>query len=243
MEKVLNQEILSDFMNSFLGYGDFDADTWFIGMEEGGGDSLKDVETRIGTWVRRGKCALEDCAEYHLAIGAGHLFTPPVRAAQRTWDWLMRAQLLSEGKPYDSAASKTMQGERWLRYGSKTCGLELLPLPSPSINVWHYNQFSNDPILQDRASYSAAMLPTRKAKIKSAIDEHKPRNVVFYSKKYLAHWQDLMGVGFEHQDGLAFAKTGETSFFCTLHPTAQIKGAGKKKAYWENIGARLADTE
>lgn len=243
MEKVLNQEILSDFMNSFLGYGDFDADTWFIGMEEGGGNCLKNVETRIGTWENRGKCALEDCAEYHLAIGAGHLFTPPVRAAQRTWDWLMRAQLLSEGKPYDSAASKTMQVERWLRHGSKTCGLELLPLPSPSINVWHYSQFSNDPILQDRASYSAAMLPTRKAMIKSAIDEHKPRNVVFYSKKYLAHWQDIMGVGFEHQDGLTFAKTGETSFFCTLHPTAQIKGAGKKKAYWENIGARLADTE
>ena len=196
-----NQEILSEFMNSFLGYGDFDADTWFIGMEEGGGNSLKEIETRIGTWKNRGKRALEDCAEYHHEIGQGHWFTP-VGAAQPTWDWLMRAQLMSEGKPYDIAASKTMQRERWLRHGSRTCGLELLPLPSPNINVWSYNQFSDHPILHDRARYSAAILPTRKAKIKSAIHEHKPRNVVFYGKGYLAHWQEIVGVVFDDLDGL-----------------------------------------
>lgn len=240
---MLNKEILREFMNSFLGYGDFDAGTWFIGMEEGGGNCRNDVETRIGTWVSRGKRTLEDCAEYHHAIGAGHLFTPPISRAQRTWDWLMRAQLLSEGRPYDAAASKAMQGERWLRRGSMTCGIELLPLPSPSTKVWHYDQFSNDPILNDRASYSAAMLPIRKAMIRSAIDEHKPRNVVFYGKKYLTHWQDIVGVGFDHLDGVAFAKLGDTSFFCTMHPTAPIKGAGKKIAYWEDIGKRLADAE
>lgn len=240
---MLNKEILIDFMDSFLGYGDLNADTWFIGMEEGGGNSLEDVQTRIGTWAKRGRRTLEDCAEYHHAIGAGHLFTPPIRAAQRTWDWLMRAQLKSEGKPYDISASKAMQGERWLRQGSMTCGLELLPLPSPNTNVWHYNRFSNDPILRDRASYSAAMLPSRKAKIKAAIDEHRPRNVVFYSKRYMAHWQEIVGVGFDAVGDLHFAKSNDTSFFCTMHPTAQIKGAGKKKAYWENIGAFLANAE
>ncbi|SFK79826.1 hypothetical protein [Shimia haliotis] len=132
---MLNQELLSDFMNSFLGYGDLSADTWFIGMEEGGGNSLEDVQMRIGTWDKRGRRALEDCAEYHHAIGKGHLFTPPVRAAQKTWDWLIRAQLISEGKPFDISASKMMQCERWLRSDSKTCGLELLPLPSPNVNV------------------------------------------------------------------------------------------------------------
>ena len=173
----------------------------------------------------------------------GRVTCSPVRAAQRTWDWLMRAQLKSEGKPYDISASKEMQGERWLRQGSMTCGLELLPLPSPNINVWHYNRFSNDPILRDRASYSAAMLPSRKAKIKAAIDEHRPRNVVFYSKRYLAHWQEIVGVGFDAVGDLHFAKSDDTSFFCTMHPTAQIKGAGRKKAYWENIGALLANAE
>ena len=209
-------------------------------MEEGGGNSLEDVQMRIGTWDKRGRRALEDCAEYHHAIGKGHLFTPPVRAAQKTWDWLIRAQLISEGKPFDISASKMMQCERWLRSDSKTCGLELLPLPSPNVNVWHYNQFSNDPILLDRSSYSAAMLPIRKAKLISAIEEHQPRNVVFYSKQYLSHWQDIVGVCFDKSDGVHVAKSGGISYFCTMHPTAQIRGHGQKKAYWENIGARLS---
>lgn len=240
---MLDQNTLDTFMNTFMGYGDFNANTWFIGMEEGGGNSLKDVQTRIGTWAGRGGRILEDCAEYHHAIGAGHLFTPPVRAAQRTWDWLIRAQLLSEGKAHDITASKVMQGERWLRSGSKTCGIELLPLPSPKTSVWHYNQFSNDPILHNRASYKAAMLPTRITAIKDAIDEHKPRNVVFYSKQYRAHWQQIAGKDFVEVDGLHIAQSGGTSFICTVHPTAQIKGVGKKIAYWENIGMRLAGAE
>ena len=237
---MLNQDTLDTFMNTFMGYGDFNADTWFIGMEEGGGNSLEDVQTRIGTWSGRGGRILEDCAEYHHAIGAGHLFTPPVRAAQRTWDWLIRAQLLSEGKAHDITASKVMQGERWLRSGSKTCGIELLPLPSPKTSVWHYNQFSNDPILNNRASYKSAMLPTRITAIKNAIDEHKPRNVVFYLKQYRAHWQQIAGKDFVEVDGLHITQSGGTSFICTAHPTAQIKGVGKKIAYWKNIGMRLA---
>lgn len=240
---MLRQNTLSAFMHDFMGYGDFNADTWFIGMEEGGGNSLEDVQTRIGTWEKRGGRILEDCAEYHHAIGAGHLFDPPVRAAQRTWDWLMRAQLFSEGEPHDSAASKVMQGERWLRSGSKTCAIELMPLPSPNTNVWHYNKFSNDPNLRNRASYYAAIRPKRITAIRRAIEKYRPRNVVFYGKSYQAHWQQIAGVDFVEDDGLRIAQSGDTSFICTIHPAAQIKGVGKKIAYWKNIGARLAGAE
>lgn len=240
---MLNENTLNAFMSTFMGYGDFNADTWFVGMEESGGNSLEDVQTRIGTWAERGGRVLEDCAEYHHAIGKGQLFTSPVRAAQPTWDWLMRAQLMSEGRAYDVAASKALQSERWLRSGSKTCAIELLPLPSPNTGVWHYDQFSNDPTLRNRASYKAAVLPTRIAAIQSAIDKHKPRNVVFYSKKYGAHWQQIAGVDFVEVDGLHIAQSDGTSFICTIHPTAQIKGSGKKIAYWENLGARLVGTE
>lgn len=241
---MLNQNTLNAFMNTFMGYGDFNADTWFIGMEEAGGDSLENIQTRIGTWEERGGRVLEDCAEYHHAIGAGNLFTPPVRAAQRTWDWLIRAQLKSEGKGHDSSASKIMQGERWLRIGSKTCGIELLPLPSPKTKVWYYNQFSTDPILQSRDSYKKAMLPTRITAIKNAIEAHKPRNVVFYSKKYLAHWQQIAVVEFVEVDGLHIAQASDTSFICTAHPTAPISGGpGAKIEYWKNIGTRLAGLE
>jgi hypothetical protein len=240
---MLKQDTLRAFMNTFMGYGDFNADTWFIGMEEGGGNSVEDVRTRIGTWAKRGGRILEDCAEYHHAIGAGHLFTSPVRAAQSTWDWLMRAQLMSEGKANDAAASKVMQAEHWLRSGSNTCCIELLPLPSPNTNIWHYDQFSDDPTLRNRARYKASMLPTRISAIRNAIHEYKPRNVVFYSKQYLAHWQQIAGMDFVEIDGLQIARSGDTSLICTMHPTAQIKGFGKKIAYWEKVGARLMDAQ
>ena len=238
---MLNQNVLSAFMNTFMGYGDFNADTWFIGMEEGGGNSIEEVQIRIGTWAERGGRILEDCAEYHHAIGAGHLFTPPLRKAQKTWDWLMRAQLFSEGKAHDVVASKVMQGERWLRCGSKTCGIELMPLPSPNTNVWHYNEFSNDPILRNRASYYAAIRPKRIAAIKDTIDKYKPRNVVFYGKTYQTHWQQIVGTDFIEADGLHIAQSGSTSFICTMHPTGPTKV--KKIPYWEKIGAWLASAE
>ncbi|MDW3118601.1 MAG: hypothetical protein R8G60_13100 [Roseovarius pacificus] len=240
---MLNEECLNAYMNTFLGYGDFNADTWFVGMEERGGNSLQDIQTRIGTWTERGRRVLEDCAEYHQAIGVEQLFTPPVRVAQPTWDWLMRAQLMSEGMAHGSAASKAMQGERWLRSGSKTCAIELLPLPSPSTGVWHYNQFSNDPVLRNRKSYKAAMLPIRIAAIQSAIDKYKPRNVVFYGKGYDAHWKQIMGVDFVEDEGLRTAQSDDTLFISAMHPTAPIKGTGKKIAYWEKIGARMAGAE
>ncbi len=240
---MLNSINLNAFMNTFIGYGDFNADTWFVGMEEGGGNSVEDIQTRIDTWAERGGRALEDCAEYHHAIGAGRLFTPPVRVAQPTWDWLMRAQLKSEGKACDVVASKIMQGERWLRGGSKTCAIELLPLPSPNTGAWLYSQFSNDPILRSRANYSAAMLPTRIAAIQSAIDEYKPRNVVFYGKKYEAHWKRIAGVDFVEVDGLSIAQSNGISFVSTIHPTRPVKGPGTKIPYWEKVGVRLKSAE
>jgi len=227
-----------------MGYGDFNADTWFIGMEEGGGKCLEDIQTRINTWSERGERVLEDCAEYHHAIGAGHLFTPPVRKAQSTWEWLIRAQLKSEGKAHDINAAKVMQGERWLRHGSKTCGLELLPLPSPKTKDWFYKDFTSDPILRSRASYRETMLPTRIIAIKNAINEYKPRNVVFYSKTYLKDWQKIAGVDFVEVDGLHITQSGSTSFICTVHPAWPIRGGkGVKLAYWEKIGARLAGSQ
>lgn len=223
-----------------MGYGDFSARLWFVGMEEAGGNTLEDVQNRIGNWAERGRSILEDCAEYHQAIGEGHLFTPTLRVAQKTWDWLIRTQLKLEGKAYGADASKVMQAERWLRKGSKTCGIELLPLPSPDASTWHYAHFSTDRILRDRVSYSEAMLPKRIRFIRNAIDEHKPRHVVFYSKKYLNHWQEISGKHFFEVNGLHIAETRDTLFICTSHPTARISGGpGAKISYWESVGEKL----
>lgn len=236
---MINEALLQSFMNTFMGYGDLSAKTWFVGMEEGGGNSIENIKLRIESWETRGCHAIEDCAEYHKAIGEGHLFKTPLGSAQRTWDWLMRAQLFSEGQTSNVLASKRLQAERWLRHGSGTCAIELLPLPSPSVRVWHYSKFSKNPLLQDRDSYKAAMLPRRINVIKSMISAHRPRNVLFYGKQYLSYWKEISGLEFLESDGIGVARSIHTDFFCTIHPTAPIKGAGKKLSYWNAVGDRL----
>ena len=240
---MINEVLLQSFMNTFMGYGDLSANTWFVGMEEGGGDTLENINLRIEMWETRGCRIIEDCAEYHQAIGEGHLFNPPVGAAQRTWDWLMRAQLISEGKKSSAFTSKLLQTERWLRNGSGTCAIELLPLPSPSTSVWHYSKFSQNPFLQDRESYKEAMLPKRIHAIKSMIRTYRPRNVLFYGKQYYSHWKQISGLEFLEYDGVGIARSEHTNFVCTIHPTAPIKGAGKKISYWKTVGEHLTASE
>jgi hypothetical protein len=47
MNYTFNDPLLQDFMSSFYGYGNFQGAYWFIGMEEGGGDSFEEVSRRL----------------------------------------------------------------------------------------------------------------------------------------------------------------------------------------------------
>ncbi len=44
---MLDEELLEDFCGTFAGYGNLDADVWFIGMEEGSGHTEVEIETRL----------------------------------------------------------------------------------------------------------------------------------------------------------------------------------------------------
>ena len=43
----MNDHLLTQYMSHFAGYGNLDGDYWMIGMEEGGGDTIEDVERRV----------------------------------------------------------------------------------------------------------------------------------------------------------------------------------------------------
>ena len=40
MEKYFDDSLLETFAETFYGYGNYNGPYWFIGMEEGGGDSF-----------------------------------------------------------------------------------------------------------------------------------------------------------------------------------------------------------
>jgi hypothetical protein len=56
---------VSNFMNTFYGYGNLDAPYWFIGKEEGGGACRDEFIARIQTWLNRGSKQIDDLYDYH----------------------------------------------------------------------------------------------------------------------------------------------------------------------------------
>ena len=90
--------LLETFIHNFYGYGNYQANYWFIGMEEGGGNSIEEINRRLNSWNNRGKFELEDVAEYHFAIGIPEHFRDPAKL-QPTWNKLIRTLLSAQGQP------------------------------------------------------------------------------------------------------------------------------------------------
>ena len=45
---MLNDKTLESYIHNFYGYGNPRAPYWFIGMEEGGGEDIQNIERRVG---------------------------------------------------------------------------------------------------------------------------------------------------------------------------------------------------
>lgn len=235
---MLPDELLSEFMGTFFGYGDLSADIWFIGMEEGGGGSVEDINTRLNAWDARGRRSIEDLAEYHHAIGAGDMFEGQPPALQRTWVKLLRALFVFNQGSCNNFEMKLFQRDQLGRLGSGTCLLELMPLPAPSIaSAWLYGELSESPELQTRQAYFAAISPKRKSTLAALIRKHRPRNVVFYGKSYFQEWNEIAGEHLVFLKNTTFSEAQDagTNYFIAKHPIAR----GTCNEDWDKLGGRM----
>ena len=53
MTELFNDQLLNEFVEKFYGYGDYNGQFWFIGMEEGGGNSFSEIDNRLNAWKTR----------------------------------------------------------------------------------------------------------------------------------------------------------------------------------------------
>nr|MDQ3005688.1 hypothetical protein [Chloroflexota bacterium] len=193
MTEQFDDQLLDEFAHSFYGYGNYNGQYWFIGMEEGGGSSFAEIAKRLSVWADRGRLELEDVAEYHNQIGLSHLFQEkPV--IQRTWGKLIRILLSIDGIAPITEQVREYQRSSLGRLNGTMCLTELLPLPSPDIGRWIYAQCSQLPYLADRERYKHAFLMPRIKHLKQRISEHKPKAVIFYGFSYREYWQEIAGV-------------------------------------------------
>src|SRR5688572_25430520 len=81
-------------MRRFVGFGTPDARTWFIGLEQGGGESLEELERRLDAWSQLGAATFADLAEYCRRIGENRWHGERARI-QPTLGSLVRMMLAS----------------------------------------------------------------------------------------------------------------------------------------------------
>jgi len=170
----VGDNLLEYFMTTFYGSGNYSGNYWFVGMEEGGGNTIERVVKRLEAWRKLGEEELVDIYDFHVKINYPEYFNDPVKL-QRTWMQQARIILASKRKPTNAEDVRAYQRDIIGRKNSETCLLELLPMPSPSTRVWHYNEWSKLPYLLDRKKYLEYCIPWRCEHIHSRIKEYKPK--------------------------------------------------------------------
>jgi hypothetical protein len=43
----MNDQLLAEYIRTFCGYGDYSGAWWLVGMEEGGGNTTEEIDTRL----------------------------------------------------------------------------------------------------------------------------------------------------------------------------------------------------
>jgi hypothetical protein len=243
---MLNDQLLSAYIDTFYGYGTYAAPYWFVGMEEGGGNSLDEVAERINVWNNRGRCELRDPRGYDYdPITSTSPWFRRNPKSQTTWRQLIRMALVAQDISPSLNGIKAYQRDRLGRPDGDICLLELLPLPSPSIGHWHYSAFASLlPYLSSRAAYMEHCAPFRAARVRARIEQHTPKAVIFYSFNwwYRHWWAIIAGVPFnrvEAPGGDIFLGTSSTTTFAIVkHPASR----GIPNQYYEEVGKLLVKT-
>lgn len=230
---------LSEFTSQFLGYGNLSAPIWFVGLEEGGGQDLAEIEQRVLAWERRGAQLVEDLAGYHREIGVTWFFDGPRPVLQRTWCALMKTLQAYRTAPADADTLRQLQGGVFGASNGSVALLELLPLPSKDKSSWIYSSLAYGmPMLESRASYEAAMRPQRIERLRSLIAQHAPQVVICYGMSELPAWKAIVGGELTEQ------RLGKHR--CLLHAGATTisaivphPGNARSSVFWESLGSML----
>lgn len=229
------------YMNNFFGFGNWNSDIWFVGIEEGGGNSKEEVNLRLESWLNSKKDLLDNY-EHHKNIGILQFFDKKV--LQPTWRKLIRLKLSYEGITADNDLIRDIQSNNWGLITSDNALLDLFPLPSPSNSKWFYNEWSHLPYLKNRKEYYDFVIDYRVKYIRDKIEKHKPKVIVFYSLSMINYWNkiaedDLTKNSNKVEIGNSYIrilKKNDTYFVVTPQP-ASISASSNE--FWDMVGLEI----
>jgi hypothetical protein len=238
LSQKFDEDLLQAFMQGFYGYGNFEGEYWFVGMEEGGGNSFHEVDQRFEIWDSLGRGELLDVAQFHLKLGMPEFFTEPVKL-QSTWNKVIRIILSAEGEKVSLSSVRKYQRDDLGRRSGNSCLIELLPLPSPSTKKWLYAEHTDLPFLRNREAYRDYAIPWRIEGIRERIEKYRPSAVVFYGMVYQEWWREIADLEFKpfEQYDFLVANSQATKFIMSKHPVAM----GVTNEYFHQIGRAISE--
>lgn len=238
---TLDDDLLNAFMETFYGFGTYEGAYWFVGMEEGGGNSIERIAERFDIWDARGRLELEDLVEHATAHDSLQYFGDAPKL-QPTWNKLVRILLSAEGHNIKRKRVRRYQGQSLGRTDGNNCLLELLPLQAPSTGHWPYADHTGIDFLVDRETYRSRLAPQRANHIRQRASRYRPAAVVFYSmnSSYRRWWRYIAQVEFTETqvaDHRVFiGQDDDTVYAITQHPVA----VGVPNAYFHEVGTLIA---
>lgn len=230
---MLDSALIQVFIYGFYGYGTYKAPYWFIGMEEGGGRELEEIQQRLTAWDVRGRGELENVADYHRAIAITRYWDEPVRL-QSTWNKLIRVLIGAKGQNPSSRDAKDYQMSQLGNENGETCLLELMPLPSPGTSKWLYGKNSTLLILINRKTYLEEVSALRIRHIHSKVVAHRPSLILFYGLGYIKYWREIASVPLEFhgKDDFYAGRMGRSIIVVSKHPATR----GITNEYFHEMG-------
>jgi hypothetical protein len=217
----------------FFGFGNWDADVWFIGPEQGMSKDDTTLLTRFEAWKRMGSQDLLDCRKYHEEIAEHRFHTKGSNGKvepQHTWRKLIRTGLAYRGIDADQDAVLNYQANGWGSAEGNDCVIELSGLPAHSQGV---KRAASADVLSKRIDEIAMRLASPKYKIVLLYGGGRNNNCA-------VAWQRLTHGLEKRQFGLfTICESANATFVRCPHPTASIKGNSNEE--WIGLGKRLAE--
>lgn len=230
MNRRLDTALLYNYMHNFFGYGNLKGKFWFVGMEEGGGEKIEEIESKLNKWAASNSGTLLDLYEFHKDIINNKnqkldiYFKNEKSKYQRTWGGLIKVILAYKGKSILAKNAKPYQSQKLGRINSENCITEVFPLPSPSTNKFNYNEWTDIPYLKNREAYKNELKEPRTKKLSELIHNNKPKFVIFYStnQEYQSYWSSISEVDFFSVRKIYFAEKSEKKLFIKMEKKNDI---------------------
>ena len=238
---VINKELLWDFSNKFLGYGNIKAPIWFIGMEPGSPDNKKLLEKFFNVWADRNKPAIDDVKASHLQIGHSHytrFFEKPV-IYERTWGGLIKILFAIDGNnEFTIEDVKKYQRDKFGQLNSNHCILELFALPAKNIKAQYWDKHYRKHFNITKAEFFNKQLKNRISILKNLIIKNKPKSIIFYGTSYKNYWEEVAEckidkVNIIDKKEIFYKAFNKTKYIVCYHPVAHgitneyLAGVGK----------------